>query len=115
MPREDWTGYLRRHVARLQLSIREDLRLVAWGITRAAGGDRLWLDCERVGARSGVPWRGWARLPRAGRGRGRRGLLLALAQALSDIACRSGTGVGLWREPRRAVSPPARASSPWDA
>jgi hypothetical protein len=103
MPRTHWTRQLHRDIEKLQRALREDLRLVSWGISRAQDEYSLWLDCRRVGARPGVAavWRGRAPLPRAwGRAGGvapRRGLLLALAQALSDIACRSGTGVKMWR------------------
>ncbi|MBU1072043.1 hypothetical protein KKG45_02215, partial [bacterium] len=112
MPLDEWKRYLRRNVAKLQANIREDLRLVSCGFTGAADGYALWLDCERVGACGDVDfrgrgvaslWRGSASLPRAHATPaadpiGRRNLLLALAQALSDISCRSGAGVGLWRD-----------------
>ncbi len=103
--RDDWKGYLRRDIETLQLALREDLRLVSWGVSRTSGEYALWLDCQRVGERSGTAavWRGRAPLPRTWARSARdaiyrRGLLLALAQALADIACRSGAGVGLWRD-----------------
>jgi len=102
VPRNDWTRYLHRDIQKLQLALREDLRLVAWGVSRTAGDYALWLECQHVGETAAV-WRGWAPLPRAWARKtktamSRRGLLLALAQALSDIAGRSGSGVRLWRD-----------------
>lgn len=101
---EDWKRYLRRDIEKLQLAIREDLRLVSWGVSHTAGEYALWIDCQWVGERSGTVavWRGRAPLPRTWARNARdafcrRGLLLALAQALADIACRSGAGVRLWR------------------
>ena len=132
MPFDELKRYLRHKVVKLQVNIREDLRLVSCGVSRVAGGYSLWLDCERLGAPSRVEfqgggvaatWRGRAVLPRAHAltaedPASRRSLLLALAQALSDISCRSGAGVGLWRDgggkkrARRTVSRSVRAPCP---
>jgi len=111
-----WRTFLGRSAAGLQRRLRGDLRLVACGLFRTAGGCVLWLDCVDAGA--AVGWRGRARLgvpPDAAEDDPlvRRRLRLALAEALADIAVRSGTGVALWRGEgaRRAGSRPARASS----
>jgi len=120
-----WRTFLGRNVAELQRRLHGDLRLVACGVSRIGGGCVLWLDCEGLGSRR-VPagaWRGRARLagPLAASAddpSARRRARLALAEALADIAARSGRGVGLWRAEggtgaaRRSGSRSARASSP---
>jgi len=83
--------FLRCGLDDLQRHLRSDLTLRDGGLSRVRGGYAVWLECE--GASAAV-WRGQGRVPH---GAFRRGLQLALADALADIAGRSGAGVMLWK------------------
>ena len=91
MPPNPLRRFLRRGLDDLQQHLRSDLTLRDGGLLRARGGYTVWLECE--GASAAV-WRGQGRVPR---GAIRRGLQLALADALADIAGRSGAGLMIWK------------------
>jgi hypothetical protein len=80
---------LRHGLDDLQRHLRSDLTLRDGGLSSVNGGYAVWLECEGAAV-----WRGEGRVPRSAN---RRGLQLALADALADVAGRSGVGVMLWR------------------
>lgn len=91
MPPNPLRRFLRRGLDDLQQHLRSDLTIRDGGLSRARSGYMVWLECE--GASAAV-WRGQGRVPS---GAFRRGIQLALADALADIAGRSGAGVMIWK------------------
>ncbi len=85
------TRLFRRALDELRRHLRPGLVLRRGGLTRGRDACVVWLECEGPGARV---WRARGRVPTEADD---RALHLALADALADLAGRSGAGVALWR------------------
>lgn len=86
---------LRRALDELRRHLCPDLTLRDGGLSRRRDACVVWLECEGPGDRI---WRAHGRAPSAPNAPHDRGLHLALADALADLAGRSGAGVALWRD-----------------